>query len=314
MPYAFRVRFKQSPGSVLKIEAPSLALPTVNGTHLVTLKTLDKDTPIDKSTDLILIGEGFASVDEAAARGAEYRDVLRRAMARSRVGSDFGMREPKAVMTSAGLALLQHGSDRPVLHDEPGVAVFPAPPWPKFSKVTIKTVRGAFVPRFLGYFSKGLAADARMTNREDIAFQLFHGSYFQEEADVRLILLVSAMEALIERADRTGGIPKHVDVLEGVTRAAALSDDERAAVMRMLDEMRRESIIAAGKKLIRDRLPEKVYDGQTAVRVFVDCYDLRSAVVHAAQPFPSWSDVSAAVGKCELLVGDLLAGPLLAHE
>lgn len=99
-----------------------------------------------------------------------------------------------------------------------------------------------------------------------------------------------------------------------MTTDADLDHYEKESLLGTLKWMRFHSIRSCGRKFVRERLAEREYQGLSAERLFMDCYDLRNRLVHGAQPFPTLEEVRGLVGALDTMVCNLLAGPLLDFD
>lgn len=141
--YSFRVRFAKSPLDTINIDAASIDLPESGGP--LQLRSPDLTTSIQDSKDLVLVGRGYQSEDLAVAAGRRFLDALTIALARIRVGADFGGRAAKGAFTTAGLRWLEERSGERVLNDVHGLMVFLSEPRVRFARMEARGVRG--VPR-----------------------------------------------------------------------------------------------------------------------------------------------------------------------
>ena len=106
MSYAFRIRFARSPTDSIETEASEWRVP-ISGTQALFLKARQAGVPIRDSDQLVLLGEGYSCEDEALESGRQCEAALMLALARVRVGADFGARAAKGVVTRHGLAWLE---------------------------------------------------------------------------------------------------------------------------------------------------------------------------------------------------------------
>jgi hypothetical protein len=160
-------------------------------------------------------------------------------------------------------------------------------------------------------FLAAVEAKPQLTDREKLAYSLFNASFFRESADSRFLLLMMAVEALLDPAPRSDTERAHVEWLIQSTRDAALSVEARNSMAGALRWLLNESISQAGRRLSADRLGNRTYMDMPASRFFSYCYGLRSALVHGSTPYPTFDTVSIAVGKLEVFVSDLLTVPVL---
>lgn len=130
MTYSFRVRLNRSPTDTIQTEANEIVL-TVEEEPVRRLRLHNPESgaTILNSTQLVLTCDGYDTEAEALAAGERYQDALAIALARHRVGADFGLRVPKGFFTEAGLAMLQQQLGQPVLNSVHGLmASWPSPP------------------------------------------------------------------------------------------------------------------------------------------------------------------------------------------
>ena len=310
MGYAFRIRFRQAPTAALGIESSILALPSADASESAQVRSLDGEQHVKDSEELLIVGGGFSSGAEAEAAGNRHREALLRSCARIGVGVDLGSRSGRSFLTRYALAQLERAAEVPVFNDEAGLMVFPSPPWPHLARVSLRAVRHALQDRFVRCFSSALTVTDPLTAREEVALELYNAAFFQESVDARLLLRVSAVEALIETAACSPAALAHVDALISSTKSAALPRSERDSLVGALDRLRHESITRSGKRLVATLLVGRRYGDQPADEFFGRCYDLRSRLVHGGHPPPSWREVGNAAASLERLVGDLLSSSL----
>jgi hypothetical protein len=150
-----------------------------------------------------------------------------------------------------------------------------------------------------------------LPDRERTAFGLYSASFFAHSVDTRFLLLMTALETLVEPQPRSDAVIAHVNALIEQTRASGLAQAEIESLTRGLEGLRLESIGQAGRRLVR-RLGNRRYgETETPTTFFTASYRLRSQLIHGAHPRPSFSEVSSRVSGLESMVSDLLAGELL---
>ncbi len=153
-----------------------------------------------------------------------------------------------------------------------------------------------------------------ISDREKTAFALYSGSMFVSSlADARFLMLMMAIETLIEQEFRSDAAVSHVNQLIHETQTAGLSTDETRSLVSSLEFLRQESIGGAGRQLVRG-LGDRVYGNsvkESPAKFFTGCYNLRSNLVHGSHPRPTFSDVNERVAGLEMMVADLLSGELL---
>lgn len=312
MTYSFRVRLNRSPTDTIQTEANEIAL-TVEEEPFRRLRLHNPESggTILNSTQLVLAGDGYDTEAEALAAGERYQDALAVALARHRVGADFGLRAPKGFFTEAGLVLLQQQLGQPVLNSVHGLMTFKTVPRPRFALFSAKPLRGVNQGMFEQAFFAAVAARPKLTDRDRLAYSLFNASFFRESADSRFLLLMMAVEALLEPAPRSDAARAHVEWLIQSTRDASLPAEARNSIVGALQWLLNESISQAGRRLSADRLGNRNYMNMPASKFFSYCYGLRSSLVHGSTPYPTLDTVSTAVGQLEVFVADLLTVPVL---
>lgn len=93
---------------------------------------------------------------------------------------------------------------RRVVKDEHGLMVFEDEPWPKFALSSIEAVVGRPAPRLAKAIERAEQISASISEREKTAFDLYSGSMFVASlADARFLMLMMAMETLIEQNQRS---------------------------------------------------------------------------------------------------------------
>jgi hypothetical protein len=165
--------------------------------------------------------------------------------------------------------------------------------------------------RFCKVFQRAAESPVPLSDRDRLSHQLFHASFFQTSEDARFLLLVMAIEALIESPLRSAAELGHVDAwIKSTADAVGLPKIDKKSLLISLGWLRHQSIGRAGSELARARLGDRRYDGLSAVRFFRRCYELRSRLVHASPPVPSLTKIGAVVHQLEVFVSDLLSGDL----
>jgi hypothetical protein len=139
MNYSFRIRFKIDPKKTLNTELDEIELPKVVADTPLKLISPRKDKSINDAEELILSQNGYASAAEAQLAGEQSQIVLMLALARKRIGVNFGSRAPKEIGTNAGFILRYPGmslfeelwGEPRVLENVHGLMVYESEPKPK---------------------------------------------------------------------------------------------------------------------------------------------------------------------------------------
>lgn len=223
MTYSFRLRFLRSPTDTLQTEANEVVLAEESAPSSLRLHNPESGGTILQATQLVLTGDGYLSEEDAQRAGEKYQAALMVALARHRVGADFGLRTPKGFITDFGLAMFQQRPGQRMLNSVHGLMVYATEPKPKFVWANATPLRGVDLEKFRAVFAAAVEAKPGLSERETVAFSLFNASFFRQSADSRFLLLMMAIEALIELRPRSEAARAHVESLVVQTEAATLT-------------------------------------------------------------------------------------------
>lgn len=309
--FSFRVRLTRSPVDTVNIDSPRWEWPAGGGLPSLVLCSHQQEETIKESKILIFKSDGWPSREAAAEAASKYIPALVLTLARLRVGADFGSRAPKSAFTNAGLAMLEKQSGFRVLNDEHGLMLYESEPQPRFATIGAKGLRGVNQRHFEQVFAYAIEKRLRFTPREQLAIDLFNASFFQNSADSRFLMLVMAIEALLDPPPRSRNAVSHVEAMIAATdKSESLSDEEKGSLLGSLKWLKCESINQTGRKLAFDRLGNRMYMGKSAPAFFSYCYGIRSRLVHGAHPLPTQQEIGTAVAQLEVFVSDMLTGDL----
>ncbi|HEV2069439.1 MAG TPA: hypothetical protein VGR26_06565 [Acidimicrobiales bacterium] len=305
MSYSFRIRFTMGLTVRLNLDVLESVLHR-DDTVVVRLKAADADS-IAEARKLALTGSGYGSADAATAEGGRWLSALQAAFARIHVGADFGLRGPRGSFTETGLRWAEEhfGIDR-ALNDESGVVVYQSDPSPRFVSTKVQAVVGKPPGKVTAAIAEALQHEATVTDQQALAYDLFSASFFQPSADARFMMLMMALETLIEEQPRSDAAVDHVNQLLALTRAAELPAVEISSLVGSLERLRSESISQAGQRVVGG-LAGRSYMDESPVTFFKRCYVMRSRLVHGDVPRPTWDDVNLRAANLESFVGDLIS-------
>jgi hypothetical protein len=306
--FTFLIRFRLPDDRRLGFDAPRLDLPVSNLPASVTLST-SGGIAIKDSGELAVRCRGFATAEEASAAGGRCLDALSLCFTRLGFGVDFGTRRLHGVITDYGLARMSEAAGSRLLRGDLGLAVFESDPEPRFVTMGGRgcgTCSGGRVEQSIAH---ALAHPVELSDKERLAHELYAASFFETTPHVRFLLLVMAVEAMLEPAPRSQAALAHVETLIDFTEGAGLSRQEKDSIVGSLRWLRQESINQAGRRLASERLGEREYQGRKAEAFFTRCYGLRSRMVHGTDHQPTLAEVSQAAGEIGRFVADLLTAP-----
>jgi hypothetical protein len=304
--YAFRMRLLVPTHRNVPHGERELRLSLAEDVRLVAQRDAQK---IDGENELALVGRGYASYDQAAEAGRRWRGLFERGAAVVQLGVDFGDRRHGGGIGGEYQQQLERELDRPVIYNNYGLQVFEGRPWPRFVKVSLDFQVGAALDVFSEAVETARQLDLRPSEREVLAYDLYAASFFTDGPDSRFLMLMLALEALIDQQRRPSESVAHVDALIKLTEESALSHGEIESMVGSLKWLRQESINQAGKALAAT-LGERHYMEKTPEKFFTSCYELRSHLVHGEVPRPSGGDLESHAAALVHFVADLLSGEL----
>ena len=188
-------------------------------------------------------------------------------------------------LTNAGAQFYEAQLGQPVLNDVHGVMTFECEPRPRFVSVGVSLSVGRSAENLAQAIAKAREIGARMSDTERLAYDLYSASFALPVADARFVMLMMAVETLIEPAPRHIPSRAHVEQLIALTKEADIPTTERDSVVGGLKWLMDESISQAGRRL-GARLDGRTYMDQTPATFFTGCYELRSRLVDGAPPTP----------------------------
>ena len=309
MSYCFRIKLRV--GDRVGFETSDDELELANGDERVILRPSADGVHLRDADWLSVRGESYETPEQAEEAAAKWATRLRLAFSLLRMGADFGLRAPHGSFTEAGLKWVEDSAGRRVLNDVHGITVFECEPPPLFAAISAKGKVGKPVQRFLDLLSAAADTKPTMSARDELAFDLYSASFFERTADARFLMLMMALETLIEQEPRGETVAAHVARLVAATREADdIPSTERESLIGSLRGLEQESVGQAGRRLA-DSLGERQYMDEAPRPFFMRCYELRSALVHGHYPRPDPGEVGNRAASLEWFVGDLLGAPLL---
>jgi hypothetical protein len=216
----------------------------------------------------------------------------------------------KTLLDAEGLLLAgpQVEGDR-VLQDVRGTQVFECEPRPVFASLDFDSLIERSLDLFLQLIAAATAKDVSLNDNEELAFELFSGSFFEPTVDGRLLLLMMAVDARTVQELRAEPLLALLEQFIAATEAAGLAAEESEALVNGLGNLKRESISRAGQRLA-ETLGGRRYLEELPPQFYKRCYSLRSTLVHGNPPYPSFDEVNTHGGALESFVRDLLTLPL----
>jgi len=316
MPFGFRIRFElpvYPRKYFLGIDSPKWTIE--NKDHNIVLRSALQDIPIIRdSYSLVLRGENYETEEAAQAAGVYYQNMLIRIGAFLLIGFDLGSRNSeKFLCTNAGLNYFQKQSGNNSLNDIHGLMTFKTDLPNAFIRIKGDKKISMSQDNFERALTSLVQNNPEITERERIAYDFFSASFFQSSLDARFLLLVTALETLIEQGEKSSNVIEHINKLISDTESCqdTLSNDERVSLIKSLEQAKIGSISHAGRELVK-RLSGRKYNNQSPRDFFDKCYKLRCDLVHGNLPGPALDNINKMTSGLERLISDLLCGPLLS--
>jgi hypothetical protein len=315
--HCFRIRFRL--GNHVKIQTTDLewSFDDADGGQVV-LYGVDPTQPppippsisIGDARSLVLRGAGYPSADAAQAAAARWLAVMQAAFARVDLGADFGTRAPQSAFTPYGLHQQEVQTGKRLLNDVHGSMTFECDPPPGFISWPMEMTVGKSPESLRRAIEGALSKGHVMTLRQQMAYDLFGASFFTVTADARFMMLMMAVETLIEPQPRADEVRRHVFSLIETTERSGLDPKEVQSLIGSLRWLLNESISRAGRRLARS-LGDRRYMDEPVETFFSRCYDMRSSLAHGQLPRPSRDAVDVRAASLEVFTGHLICGDLL---
>jgi hypothetical protein len=316
--YCFRIRVDMPRPSGLGVDEPTLTA-TVTGVGEVTLAALDGTTLLSQASTVVISGPRFPTKSEASDAAARVRSCLQVALARIGIGADFGDRRPHDEgMSAADRARIRREHGKRYMNNVHGTQVYECDPPPTFVVAPPAPSLAVYSPpgAFENAFEAAAARPREPSPSLEVAYDLFAASFFVTgQPDARFLMLMMAVEAMLECERRPPVILAHVENVIEATRKLELPADEeihRKALLSALDYQRDESIGHAGRRLART-LGDRTYGlGQTPEKFFSSCYEIRCRLVHPSpHRLPPRDEVDMRAASLQVFVADLLSREIL---
>jgi hypothetical protein len=230
-----------------------------------------------ESPAVIVTSKAFPDRDAAERALSRLEHALLVTSLQSGYGFSFSERVPPTVITEHGLKAFVPETVR-ALQDDLGEVIFETPPPTLFLHVGRPSLTVGVNPSiFLDRLNAALQAAQQVEDRTRTAYELFASSRFENSSRARFLLLVMAVEAMLDRENRPQTqIDFLVPIVEQV-QAMSKSDAAWTLLANGLGELKRESIASAAARQITAVVSAE------AASDFKKAYGLRSRLVHGGK-------------------------------
>ena len=147
-----------------------------------------------------------------------------------------------------------------------------------------------------------------LDRQQQLAYSLFHASYFENNEETRHILLVTAIEAMLPpKGQLPSSIVGVIDTLKARLEELddPLNDNTRDRVAKLLEDSKFEGIARRGRRLVGILGTERFSDDKPK-DYFMRMYDWRSALVHGNLDRPTYVELDAELRELRRFVLALL--------
>jgi hypothetical protein len=248
-----------------------------SGEEVVSLRGESGSNGFDNADWLMLQGQGFSTAEAALESGRRWRQHLSVAFAHAGFAATFD-----------SVQVESRDGDRERLPEAPGLRVFPQPePVDGLLLATVGMRAEGKVTRPLDLFLSENVVSAQESNpdglsrRLELAYITFHSALATENPEVKFILMVTALEALIDDDQKKPeAIVGALAALRDHVAQSSSFDDVRNDLMRLLAEDENESISQLGAKLASQLT--STYAGRSPESFFKHVYGRRSRLLHGA--------------------------------
>lgn len=309
MTWCFRLRFNL--GEAVQLDYDHSEWQVSDGrSELVTMRPADGKDTIRDSRRLSVTGKGYGSERAAEDAGLKWQDWLILSFASANIGADFGDRAPFGIFTTHALRKMSEANNARILNDKHGLMTYQCDDNPMFISVGATSVTiGKQHEKIADALNRAMTSEARLNSRQRLAYDLYSASFSEANADARFMMLMMAVETLIEQEERSRTARNLIDTFISSIRESSLGVDEARSIIGSLGWLRLESINQAGKRLA-SQLGDREYQGEAPATFFNRCYILRSKLVHGEDPRPTRDEVGTRAARLEFFVSDLLGAPL----
>ncbi len=232
--------------------------------------------------------------------------------------ADFEIRGPGGGIVQAMLDDVSEQQGVAAYNDEPGLLVLPEVPPPVFSRIRADVIAGRNVEGTVTAIRDAYEARLTPDERTLLAFEMFTAAESMPpgDADSRFLMLMIAIEALIEPGHRPQAQVDAIDTLkQQLASIDGLTPADADALRSALGQLKDESIGSAGRRLASS-LGGRTYLEMSADKFFTACYTARSNLVHGNVERPDANYIRSLIGPLLHFVRDLIrerGGATWAH-
>lgn len=304
--FDFRLRFHLSQDTRINIDAEDHVIFEEADGKKLRIRSGGIGKPIKDFPDAAIIGGSYPSHEQAKEAAERVKAALLVWAVRQRVGIDLSDGRLRSVLTNAGKKMFEEMYKRPVRNDVHGVDIYEHEDNMMFVRMAAQMTLGKDPTTFIGQFTETFSRHIVLTEKQLLASELFCASFFDVSFRSRLITLVTAIEALLEPAERPRPDKDIVENMEELVRRSGILTETKESLLSSLQWLKYESIRQTGRKLVMHFLGNRDFAGIPAQRFFSYCYDLRSQILHNGKPEDESIDLLSVTNTLQEFVSPLL--------
>lgn len=281
MTFAFRIRFRVLEGQRLEHDEPEFVL-REGPERRVVIRPLVAESTIKDALEFALRGSNYSTAKDAAEDGERWIGAMVIGFMAEFLPADFEIRGPKSGFYQGMLDSMSAEQGVAAYNDDPGLLVVPEDPVPVFGRLRADVIAGRNAEGTRTAILDAYEAELSPDDQTLLAFEMFSASQNMPpgDADSRFLMLMIAVESLIEPGDRAASqiaileeLREHLKSIEGI------SADDANAIRGALGLLKDESIGSAGRRLANS-LGDRIYLDLSPAKFFTKCYAVRSQLVH----------------------------------
>ncbi len=306
--FKFRLHFTLANSSTLGIQKSSWRFSVDSDNYVLDLHPLEENKKISDVKELVLIGENFNSKEEAFLEGNRWRDALQSTLIHFGQGANLGNDKVTGGFTDFVRDYIFTETGSVLIDDYIGLNVYDGSCSPLFAQAGPVTLsRSLDENQFSEVLLQRFQLACSYSPKERLAIRLYNDSFFSESGETRFLLLVMAIEALLEPKSRQDDSVELVnEFIKEVASHPTISETEKLSLQGSLKWLLKDSISKTGRDLSTLNLGNKKYLEKEADKFFTYCYGLRSKLIHGAEERPSDEEIGIAAANLEVFVADLL--------
>jgi hypothetical protein len=303
--FNFRLHFILADSGVLGIQSPVWEYTDPVNIHVI-LRPLNQGQSIQNEKDFELVGESWISIDEAWNAGKKFRDALIYTLIQLHLGGKFGSDDFSSGLSTAKIYNSKNKNNLAIRYDHIGLDVFEtdvSTVWAQLGKPKLGIVIQPLT--FESIFRNNLNRPRNYSTKGRLAINLYNQSFFQASPEARFLILVMAVEALLEPKKRSSMATSLIQgFIDGTKKYQGLSSEERNSIISSLSWLSKESIGKTGRDLASTYLTGS-YMKMEPPDFFKHCYDVRSKFVHGNKEFTP-EEIGKLASNLEIFVADLI--------